>query len=139
MSNIHEMNRKIKMALLAKNSVEIIDLFLREDTCLAAGDVAALKNLCKANQALLDADKAGQVVDLAAIDRAIKATEDFYAKLRSQKVRSSTAGDSLAMGGAVALVAGVVLRQPAGAAVGMLAMLAGKAINGWRDIRKATA
>ncbi len=130
---------KLKLALLATTTVEMLDVVLQKGALVSKADLLEMDKVCKANKELLNLDRQGAFIDVAAADRALDATQKLKRKLERQQKSEDSLGDSLELGGAVAFIAGLALRTPVGAAVGLTALLIGKAVKGLATIKKATA
>lgn len=133
---------KLKLALLAITTVEMLDAVL-EGAQVSKADFEEIDQVCKANKELLSLDRQGAFISVEAADRALDATQKLKGRLKQklerQRKSEDTLGDSLELGGAVAFVAGLALRTPIGAAVGLTAILVGKAVKGLAAIKKASA
>lgn len=130
---------KLKLALLATATVEMLDVVLKKGALVSKADLLEIDKVCKANKELLALDRQGAFIGVEAADRALDATHRLKRKLERQQKSEDTLGDSLELGGAVAFIAGLALRTPVGAAVGLTALLIGKAVKGLATIKKATA
>lgn len=140
---MRDVTLKLKLATLSITTVEMLDVALKDGFKASKADFEEIDQVCKANKELLSLDRQGAFISVEAADRALITTQKLKGrlegKLRHQQQKDDTLGDSLELGGAVAFVAGLALRTPIGAAVGLTAILVGKAVKGLAAIKKASA